>query len=106
MAWDYDPGLYDPQRTSDPIAYSIFRFVCEPLFYEDFDGQARGLLANDDFVYQDEGRSVMVYLRPNVYFHNGAPVDAYAVQQSFVRLIEYGISPLADQFDGVILKSI
>jgi len=55
IIWGGDPGNYDPHRTSHPVAQSVFRHVCEPLFYQDFDGVIRGLLAEDDFEYGDAG---------------------------------------------------
>ena len=47
IVWGYDPQLYDPHATADPIAYEIWRHMCEPLFYEDAQGVVRGLLAED-----------------------------------------------------------
>lgn len=45
VLWSADPGMYDPQHTSNAVAADVFRYVCEPLFYEDGQGIVRGLLA-------------------------------------------------------------
>ncbi len=100
-AWGYDPAFYDPHQTTDPVAYSVFRHVCETLFYEDFDGRARGWLAEDEVEYTGDGRRLLVRLRPGITFHDGAPLTADAVQASFARLQELGVSPLADDLGGV-----
>ncbi len=94
VIWGDDPGSYDPQRTSHPVAQSVFRYVCEPLFYRDADGMVRGLLAEDRVEYQDGGRRVAVHLRPGITFHDGFSLDAAAVQASFARLQRLGASPL------------
>jgi peptide/nickel transport system substrate-binding protein len=90
IVWGHDPGEYDPHHTSHPIAQSVFRHVCEPLFYEDFDGTVRGLLAEDEIEYGDGGRRLTVRLRPGITFHDGARLDARAVQASFERLQRLG----------------
>jgi len=101
MTWNYDPQLYDPHQSSDPIAYSIFRHICEPLFYEDYDGTIKGLLAQDDIVYTNNGQRLIIELRPDIYFHDGLLLDAAAVKQSFDRLKMFGMSPLISQFRNV-----
>lgn len=101
VVWSHDPGDYDPHNTSHPIAESVFRHVCEPLFYEDFDGAIRGLLAEDHFEYKDGGRRLIVRLRPGITFHDGTRLDAQAVQSSFERLQRLGISPLLNDLRGV-----
>ena len=92
--WGADPGVYDPQRTSNPVAADVFRHVCDPLFYEDESGIVCGLLAQDEWRISDDGRQVTVVLRPGITFHDGAPLDAAAVQRSFERLQRLGASPL------------
>jgi peptide/nickel transport system substrate-binding protein len=101
IVWGHDPGDYDPHHTSHPIAQSVFRHVCEPLFHEDFDGSVRGLLAEDEVVYGDGGRRLTVHLREGVTFHDGSPLDAEAVEVSFERLQRLGASPLAGDLRGV-----
>ncbi len=105
VIWADDPGDYDPHRTSHPVAQSIFRHVCEPLFYEDFDGVVRGLLAEDDFEYADGGRRVAVRLRPEVTFHDGTRLDARTVQASFERLQRLGVSPLLNDLRDVVVTA-
>jgi ABC-type transport system substrate-binding protein len=101
IVWSYDPGNYDPQATSHPIAESIFQYVCEPLFYEDFDGTVHGLLAEDEVKYEDDGRRITIQLRQGITFHNGARLTAEAVKTSFERLIDLGTSPLLNDLRGV-----
>lgn len=104
VIWSYDPGRFDPQQTTDPVAYSVFRHVCEPLFYEDFAGNIRGLLAEDQFNYSADGRHLFVYLRAGITFHDGAPLTAAAVQMSFQRLSHLGNSPLTSDLQGVTIS--
>jgi len=105
IVWGDDPGDYDPHHTSHPIAQSVFRHTCEPLFYEDFDGVVRGLLAEDDFEYGDSGRRVTVRLRPGITFHDGTRLDAGAVQASFERLQRLGVSPLLNDLRDVTVTA-
>jgi peptide/nickel transport system substrate-binding protein len=105
IVWGDDPGDYDPHHTSHPVAQSVFRHVCEPLFYEGFDDVVRGLLAEDDFEYGDGGRRVTVRLRPGITFHDGTPLDARAVQASFERLQRLGISPLLNDLRDVTVTA-
>ncbi len=105
IVWSDDPGNYDPHSTSHPIAQSVFRYVCEPLFYEDFDGTVRGLLAEDDFEYEDGGRRLVIRLRPGITFHDGTPLNAQAVQASFERLLRVGVSPLLNELRDVTVTA-
>jgi peptide/nickel transport system substrate-binding protein len=105
IVWGQDPSDYDPHRTSHPIAESVFRHVCEPLFYEGFDGAVHGLLAEDEFEYGDGGRHVTVRLRPGITFHDGTPLDAHAVQASFERLQRLGASPLLNELRDVTVTA-
>lgn len=101
IIWSDDPGDYDPHSTSHPVAQDVFRHVCEPLFYEDFNGAIRGLLAEDEIEYGDDGRRLTVRLRPNITFHDGTPLNAQAVQISFERLKHLGVSPLLNDLREV-----
>lgn len=103
MIWSQDPGTYDPQRTSNPIAYEVFRHVCEPLFYQDLDGSIRGLLAEDKVFYSEDGQQVTVRLRPNITFHDGTPLNAAAVVRSFSRLQSLGVSPLMPELQQIVV---
>lgn len=101
ILWANDPEDYDPQHTSHPIAYEVFRHVCEPLFYVDEHGHLRGILAEDDVRYSDDGRRITIVLRPGITFHDGAPLDAESVQVSFARLQALGKSPLSNDLRDV-----
>ncbi|MDY7079195.1 MAG: ABC transporter substrate-binding protein [Chloroflexota bacterium] len=105
ILWGHDPGDYDPHHTSHPVAMSVFCHVCEPLFYEDFDGTVRGLLAEDEIEYGDGGRRVTVRLRPGITFHDGTSLDARAVQASFERLQRLGVSPLLNDLRDVAVTA-
>lgn len=105
IIWSHDPGDYDPHHTSHPVAQSVFGHVCEPLFYEDFDGVVRGLLAEDQVEYEDGGRRLTVRLRSGITFHDGTQLDARAVQSSFERLQRLGASPLLNDLRDVTLAA-
>jgi len=105
ILWGDDPGNYDPHHTSHPVAQSVFRHVCEPLFYEGFDGLVRGLLAEDEIEYEDGGRRVTVRLRPGITFHDGTTLDTRAVQASFERLQRLGVSPLLNDLRDVTVTA-
>jgi len=105
IVWGHDPGEYDPHHTSHPVAQSVFRHVCEPLFYEDFDGTVRGLLAEDEIEYGDGGRRLTVRLRLGITFHDGTPLDARAVQASFERLQRLSVSPLLNDLRDITVTA-
>ena len=105
IVWGHDPGEYDPHHTSHPIAQSVFHHVCEPLFYEDFDGAVRGLLVEDEIEYGDNGRRLTIRLRLGITFHDGTRLDARAVQASFERLQRLGVSPLANDLRDVTVTA-
>lgn len=105
IVWSDDPGDYDPHHTSHPIAQSVFSHVCEPLFYEDFDGAVRGLLAEDEVEYGDDGRRLTIRLRPGITFHDGVSLDAEAVQASFERLQRLSVSPLLNDLRDVTVTA-
>jgi peptide/nickel transport system substrate-binding protein len=106
VLWSDDPGSFDPHATSHPVAQDVFRHVCEPLFYEDPPGTLRGLLAEDDFRFAPDGRTVTVTLRSGIAFHDGAPLAAAAVAASFRRLVAAGVSPLTGAFRDVTVEPI
>lgn len=101
IVWNEDPLVYDPHRTSHPVSQSIFRHVCEPLFYKGFDGNIYGLLAEGTFEYSADGRTLVVPIRKGITFHDSTPLDAVAVQKSFERIQYYGVSPLANTLRAV-----
>ncbi|MER2600610.1 MAG: ABC transporter substrate-binding protein [Caldilineales bacterium] len=105
ILWGADPEMFDPQRTSNAVASDVFRHVCEPLFYEDGQGIVRGLLAQDEWRVSEDGRGVTVMLRPGITFHDGAPLDAAAVQRSFERLQRLGASPLLSDLRQVQVEA-
>ncbi len=103
--WAYDPGDYDPHHTSSPMAYEIFRHVCEPLFYQDSEGELHGVLAEDDIAYRTDGQVLTVTLRSGITFHDGTPLNADAVVASFERLRRLGASPLLNELRNVSLTA-
>jgi len=103
IEWAYNPEQFDPQRTSDPVAYEVFRHVCEPLFYLDARARPRGLLARDDYRVEDGGRRFVIPLRSGVQFHHGRKLDAAAVKASFDRLKRLGKSPLLGLLRDVVI---
>ena len=105
IVWGADPGSYDPQQTSNPVAQDVFRHVCQPLFYEDEGGAVRGLLAEDGFQYSDDGRRLSIQLRPDITFHDGAALTAEVVQSRFERLQRLSVSPLLADLRGVAVTA-
>ncbi|MFQ5616438.1 MAG: ABC transporter substrate-binding protein, partial [Anaerolineales bacterium] len=106
ILWGDDPGEYDPHRTSHPIAADVFQHVCEPLFYEDFAGVLRGLLAEDEIEYDAHGQQLTIRIRPDITFHDGTPLDAHAVEASFARLKRLGVSPLLNELRDVTVSAL
>ena len=103
IEWAYEPAQFDPQRTSNPVAYEIFRYVCEPLFYLDAQAQPQGLLARDDYRVEDGGKRFIIPLRSGIQFHHGRELDPATVKASFDRLKRYGKSPLINLFRDAII---
>lgn len=101
IIWGHDPEIFDPHLTSSPIAYEIFRHVCEPLFYTDEQGTLRGLLATDNVQFHDAGKTVVITVRADIFFHDGSPLTAESVVESFTRLQRGGYSPLLNDLRGV-----
>lgn len=104
VLWAEDPGVFDPHATSHPVAQDIFRHVCEPLFYEDPPGVLHGLLAQDEFDFAPDGRTLTVTLRSGIVFHDGTPLDGQAVAASFERLRRAGVSPLGEDLRDVAVE--
>ncbi len=102
--WGSDPAIYDPQQTSNPIAFEVFRHACEPLFYEQ-EGGVWGLLAEDEVEFRRNGREVVVRIRPHIFFHDGTELTAAIVQASFARLQTLGHSPLIADLEGVTIRA-
>ena len=102
--WGADPHIYDPQQTSNPIAFEIFRHACEPLFYE-FEGSVWGLLAEDEVAFRRDGHEVVVSIRPGIFFHDGTELTAEIVQASFQRLQILGKSPLFPDLQDVTIQT-
>lgn len=104
ILWGADPEMFDPQRTSNAVAADVFRQVCEPLFY-DGDGEIHGLLAEDDWAVSDDGLRVTIAVRSGITFHDGAELNALAVQKSFERLQRLGVSPLLNDLRQVKVEA-
>ncbi len=101
IMWVDDPGDYDPQHTSHPIACEVFRHVCEPLFYVDAGGRLHGILAEEAILYSADGQQITITVKPGITFHDGTPLDAEAIQASFERLQRLGTSPLLNDLRDV-----
>lgn len=101
IIWGHDPEMFDPHLTSNPIAYEIFRHVCEPLFYTDEQGDLHGLLATDHIQFHDAGKTMVITIRANIFFHDGSPLTAESVVESFTHLQRSGYSPLLNDLRGV-----
>ncbi len=88
-----EPNGFDPSRDAlSPSAFQIMKAVADPLTALDTDGNAKPYLAesvtaNADFT---EWR---IKVRPDITFHDGAPLDAAAVKAN-----------LDDRIKGVVTK--
>ena len=101
---EVDPHSYDPQQTSAPTTFEVFRHACEPLFYE-FEGTVWGLLAEDEVEFLHVGLVVIVRILPDIFFHDGTELTAEIVQASFERLQRLGKSSLLTNLEGVTVQA-
>ena len=104
IIWAYDPQMFDPQLTSNPTAYEVFRHVCEPLFYTDTDGVLRGLIAEDEHEYSNDGLEIRIAIRDGILFHDGTRATPEIVVSSFQRLQQLATSPLTDQLRSAVFS--
>ncbi|PRB09818.1 ABC transporter substrate-binding protein [Microbacterium sp. MYb62] len=74
-----DPGPLDPALGMTLGSVLIFEAMCEKLYNADAGGTVFPQLADDMPVFDEEGTSATVTLRPDMRFQDGTPVNADAV---------------------------
>lgn len=110
MAIDGEPATLDLQYTSDPLAFTIFSQICQPLLTLGFDGKSAPLLA-DSWQFAPDGLSLTMTLKQGITFQDGTPFNAEAVLFTFTRLQNSGtpdtpsLSPLYDAFKDVTMET-
>jgi peptide/nickel transport system substrate-binding protein len=108
LAIGQEPATLDPQRTSEQSAIEVLSFACDTLLVAspERDGLLRGGLA-ESWQGQADGGALTVTLRPGLTFHNGDPLTAQSVRQSFERLQQpaSNASPIYEDFQGVAMAS-
>ncbi len=87
MVLTRDPITFDPHGPLDPSGPVILSYVYDTLLYQNRQGEIVPFLAADWQISQD-GRAITFFLRDDVVFSNGAPVNADAVIFTFERLQE------------------
>ena len=82
-----DPDVLDPTVSRSLAARQVFAALCDKLIEVDADLRFVPQLATA-WRWEDGGRSLILTLRPNVRFHDGAALDADAVVMSLKRHLE------------------
>src|SRR3712207_4592386 len=79
-----DPDVLDPTLARTYVGRIVFASLCDKLF--DID-EKLNLVPQLALSHEtsDDGKMVIIRLRPNVKFHDGEPMDAEAVKFSIER---------------------
>src|SRR5882724_10351009 len=79
-----DPDILDPSLGRTYVGRIVFSAVCDKLF--DID-EKLNIVPQLALSYEtaDDGKAVVIKLRPNVKFHDGEPLDAEAAKFSIER---------------------
>jgi len=92
-----DPDSLDPHKTIMGTASAIQSWIYDTLFYIGEDGLPKGLLAESWSVSEDS-KTLTIVLREGRMFHDGTPVDAAAVEFTFLRMLDPATAaPARDQ---------
>src|SRR5215210_7906850 len=77
-----DPDVLDPTMARTYVGRIVFASPCDKLF--DID-EKLNLVPQLALSHEtlDDGKTVLIKLRPNVKFHDGEPMDAEAVKYTF-----------------------
>jgi len=107
MAIQSQPATLDPHRTSEPVAESVFSYICERLIYQGIDLANHGLLA-ESWEFDSTGLSLTVKLRKGILFHDGTTLTSEAVKFTFERLQhpDSELSPIYEDFQGVQIERL
>ncbi|MDI6771925.1 MAG: ABC transporter substrate-binding protein [bacterium] len=87
-----EPDNLDPQRTTRFHSLVVLSYVAEPLFTLDKNYKVVPLLAQSH-EWSADRKTLKVTLKPELFFHNGAPVTSADVKATFERYIT--VSPLS-----------
>lgn len=87
-----EPENIDPQRTTRFHSLIVLSYVAEPLFTLDKNYNVVPLLAQSH-AWSADKKTLRVVLKPDLAFHNGAPVTSADVKATFERYIT--VSPLS-----------
>src|SRR4051794_15990569 len=79
-----DPDVLDPTLARTYVGRIVFASLCDKLFDVDEKLNIVPQLALSQETL-DDGKTVIIKLRPNVKFHDGEPMDADAVKFSIDR---------------------
>ncbi len=79
-----DPDVLDPTLARTYVGRIVFASLCDKLFDIDEKLNIVPQLALSHET-SDDGKAVVIKLRPNVKFHDGEPLDAEAAKYSFER---------------------
>src|ERR687897_2991550 len=79
-----DPDILDPTLARTYVGRIVFASLCDKLFDIDEKLNLVPQLALSHETLED-GKTVVIKLRPNVKFHDGEPMDAEAVKYTFKR---------------------
>ncbi|MBP0447295.1 ABC transporter substrate-binding protein [Roseomonas sp. SSH11] len=82
-----DPDVLDPTLSRSLAARQVFAAMCDKLIEVDADLRLVPQLATA-WRWEDEGRRLVLTLRPDVRFHDGAAMDAEAVVTGLRRHLE------------------
>lgn len=97
-----EPPTMDPQKSAAAVTALIWRYIGDPLVAKDFKGEYVPGLASEWKVSAD-GLTWDFTLRPNVKFHDGTPLNAAAVVQTFKRALDPATkSPIAGSLLGPV----
>lgn len=81
-----EPDTLDPQTTSTAVTGNILHYLGDTLVAKDLEGNYTAGLA-ESWEASDDGLTWTFTLKPNITFHDGAPVDAAAVKASLERAV-------------------
>lgn len=89
MVLTNDPITFDPQGPIDPGAPVLLAYVYDTLLFQNEEGLIQPYIAEEWEIAHD-GKSVTFYLRDDVVFSNGEPLNADAVIYTLERLKRVG----------------
>jgi len=97
-----EPETLDLQKSAMALTASIWRYLGDPLIAKDFNGEYVSGLATS-WEASEDGLTWTFTLREGVTFHDGTPLDAAAVVQTFERALDPEInSPIAGSLLGPV----